>query len=151
MEVTEKFKTFNKLDPAYIPETSHCLEICIHCSSQLVPFQSVSMFCYECRTVPPFKLFLLPHPLKASPPRPSQTQVPPLSPFNLVVQQDFPLRYFKMSCCHIIMSFCQVSYHFLSQQLWACHKLKLWLLCVRQSTNQWIYQQTLTSNLLTSL
>ena len=146
MEAIEKFKTFSKLDPAYKPKTSHCFEICIHCSSQLISFQSMNMFfCYECHTVPPFKLFLPPHPLKASRPRLSQTQVPPLSPFNLVVQQDFPLRYFKMSRC------ASYNYVFLSSilsfsfptKLWAHHKLKLWLLCVWQSTKQWIHSKHL--------
>ena len=70
---------------------------------------------------------------------------PPLSPFNLVVQQDFPLRYFKMSHC------ASYNYVFLSSilsfsfptKLWAHHKLKLWLLCVWQSTKQWIHSKHL--------
>lgn len=135
--------TFSKLDSTYIPKTTHCSETCIHCSRQPVYLQSITCPFVINPILSLHSRFLLPYQLKAGPPRLSQTRVPPLSPFNLVVQQGYPLRDFHMSHC------ASYNYVFLSNilsfsfptKLWALHKLKSCCLCVWQSRKQCIHSE----------
>ena len=126
--IRNSFKTFSKLEPFLCPkhlialnhDSTHgsskpgLLSAHIHAHLLLIPH------CVSTQAV------ILPHQLRSSPSSLSQTHTPLLLTFNLVVQQDFPLKDFQVSHCvscnYVLLS--SILSSSFPTKLWAFHLLK---------------------------